>query len=95
MTARDTYIRKMRAQLDEWSDELDRLETRLKREEAEREPGYQEYISRLRQGREQMRQKLTQIQEASEDAWEDLKAGVEDTWNKLKDDFKKARSHSA
>lgn len=95
MNARDTYIRKLRAQLDEWSDELDRLETRLKKEEANRDPANQEYISRLRQGREQMREKITQLQEASEDAWEDLKAGVEDTWNKLKDDFKKSRSHSA
>ena len=95
MNARDTYIKQMREQLDEWSEELDRLETRLRQDEANRGVGYRDDMSRLRQNREEMGRNITEIQEASENAWEDLKAGADETWNRMKDDFKRVRSQSA
>jgi len=37
-------------------------------------------------------EKLNELQQASETAWEDLKAGVENAWDSLENAMKKAAS---
>jgi len=84
MDARDAYVKKIEAQLDEWSAELDRLEAKLKKGEANAEIKYQEQFSQLRESREELKMKLGQLKKASEDSWEDLKGGVENSFNKVR-----------
>ena len=40
-----------------------------------------------------MRQKLSQIDNAGEDSWKDIKKGVDTAWQALNEAIKKARSH--
>ena len=70
MTVRDEYIKKLKADLDEWKADLDTLE-------AEAEIKYEGHIKELRQKLEEAQQTLTKIREEGEDTWEDLKQGAE------------------
>jgi hypothetical protein len=36
--------------------------------------------------------KLTELQKAGDDVWEDLKAGIDSSWNSLNNAFKSATS---
>ncbi len=92
MSARDAYVEKLKAQLDEWNAELDKLQARLRGARADAKIDYEKQIKTLRQQRDEATTKLAEIQEASEDAWEDLKQGMENTWTALKEAFERAKS---
>ena len=92
MSKRDAYVKKLKAQLDEWSAELDKLETKARKAKGEIKIKYEEQVASLRRQRDEAKQKLAQIQEVADNAWEELKQGAEDTWAKLKKAFSKARS---
>ncbi|MCJ7685042.1 MAG: hypothetical protein MUO68_12185, partial [Desulfobacteraceae bacterium] len=85
MTVRDEYIKKLKADLDEWKADLDTLE-------AEAEIKHEGHIKELRQKLEEAQQTLTKIHDGSEDTWEDLKQRAETVWNMYKNSFKKAKS---
>lgn len=85
MIIRDEYMKKLKAELDELSAELDILKT-----EAEFKHG--DHIKELRQKLVEAGQTLEKIYDASEDTWEDLKQGAETILNMYKDSFKKAKS---
>ena len=40
-----------------------------------------------------MSQKLDQVDNASEEAWKDIREGVDNAWQSLNEALKKARSH--
>ncbi|MDI5983371.1 coiled coil domain-containing protein [Halomonas sp. M4R5S39] len=92
MTNREAYEQKLQAKLDEWQAEVDRLRARAKGAEADARIEYQEEIDRLEAQRNEARQKLAELQRASDDAWEDVKAGVERAWDSLNEAIKSARS---
>ena len=92
MSNRDTYVQKFKAQLNQWNAEIDKLEAKVQKASANLKIGYREQIASLRDQRDQAKQKLLQIQDASEGAWEELKQGAEDVWGRTKEAFSKARS---
>ena len=44
------------------------------------------------QKREKAHKKLTEVREAGEGAWEDLKSGVQSAWDSMEEALKSARS---
>ena len=50
-------------------------------------------LKTLQQKSEKMNQKLDQIDNASGDAWKDIKEGVDNAWQSLNEAIRKARSH--
>lgn len=83
MTARDEYVRKMHSKLDQMNNEIDKL---LARKEQIEESGRSEFdrkMDDLRQRRNEALQKLSQLQGASEGAWEDIKSGTELAWEAI------------
>jgi len=89
---RDAYVEKLKAQLDEWNADIDKLAAKAAQAEAEAKIEYQNQLDELRAKRDDVRNKLSALQQAGEGAWEDLKEGLENSWEILKMSFKRAKS---
>ncbi len=74
---RDALVQKVKARIDEWNAEIDRLQARAEQAEADARIEYHDEILKLKNYRDEARKKLDKLQHAGEGAWEDLKAGVE------------------
>lgn len=92
MSNKEAYKQKVRAQLDEWKAEADKLRAKIKKNQADKKIDSQKYLDELKEKQKRVRAKLEQLEDASEDAWEDLKDGLEKTSAELKQTFTKVRS---
>jgi hypothetical protein len=90
MSKRDAYIEKMKARIDEWNADIDKLEAKAREARADMKIEYQEQLSAMRLEREKARGKLHELQEATEDAWEGLREGMESAWESMAKAFKDA-----
>jgi len=90
--SRDIFVKKMKAKLDEWNAEIDKLEAQSRQKGADVQADYRERIAELKSQRQEARQKLDKLQDAGESAWEDLKSGVELAAGALGDALKSART---
>ncbi|MBN2702544.1 MAG: hypothetical protein JXR29_13955 [Methylothermaceae bacterium] len=83
MNERDAYVQKMKAKLDEWNAELDKLSAKAEAAEADAKLEYQDQIDELEKLRNQVREKLGEVESASDDAWEDVRQGAEAALNEM------------
>lgn len=92
MSAKDAYVKKLQAQLDEWNAEIDLLKAKADNASADAQIEYAKEIDELRSMRDAANSKLSEIKNAADDAWEDLKEGTESAWNSLSQAVKSATS---
>jgi uncharacterized coiled-coil DUF342 family protein len=92
MSSRDEYIRKMQAKLEEWNTEIDTLTAKAVDVTADVKNEYNEQIESLKTKQAAARQKIEELQQAGESAWEDLKSGVELAWTAIGEAIDSARS---
>ena len=90
MSMQEAYQKKMKAQLDVWSAEIDKLKAQATKMEADAEVKAHREIDDLRAKRDAAEEKLARLERAGDDAWEDVKAGVESAWDSLADAVKSA-----
>jgi hypothetical protein len=90
MENRKDYIDRMAARLREWDADLQNLEAKAELAKADVKASYNQQIKELHLKKEEVQQKLKKIQDAGEDAWEELKEGAEKSWNIFEDSVKKA-----
>ena len=97
METKDSYLKKMKEKFDDlnykWNIERNKLEAKTQQAKIEVKEKFDEKLKTLQEQRQQMRQKLEQIDNASEEAWRDIKKGVDSAWQSLNEAIKKARSH--
>jgi len=93
MTTRHEYIEKLKVKLDEWDADIDEFEDKATKAKADLKFELEDQITLLRLKRDIASLKLSEIKDASEEAWEDVKQGTEEAWSNLKDAIEKARSH--
>ena len=91
-TKRDAYVEKLKAQLEEWNTEIDKLAAKSAQAEAKAKIKYKNQLDDLRAKRDAVRDKLLAVQQAGDEAWEDLKEGLENSWEILKMSFNKAKT---
>jgi uncharacterized coiled-coil DUF342 family protein len=82
----------MKAKLDEWNAEIDKLEAKARQKEADARKDLEKQIEELKAKRSKANEQIDQMSSAGESAWNDLKAGVEQATNALGDALKSARS---
>ena len=92
MSARDAYVKKLKAQLDEWNAEISKLEAKAKKPMADARDTYETQLKDLRRGRDALYQQMTTIQKASETAWDHLREGADRAWKAMEDSLRKAWS---
>jgi len=89
---RKAYVEKLKAQLDEWNADIDKLEAKAKKAEAEFKAKYEDDLAKLHLQRTEVKAKLAEIQDASEEAWEDLRYAFEKSWDIYKESIERAIS---
>ena len=92
MSNRDEYIRKMQAKLDEWNAEIDMLTGKAGEVTADVRIEYNEQIKSLKTKQAAARQKIEGLQQAGENAWEDMKTGIDLAWTAMGEAINSARS---
>ena len=86
MTSRETYIAKMKLQLDELDTKMNQLEAKASEAKADAVEKYQLEMAKLRQQSKLAKARLGDLKEAGEDKWDAVVAEME----KVRDAF----SHS-
>jgi len=89
---RDAFVKKIKASIDEWNAEIDRLEARAEQAEAEARIEYHDEIQELKNYRDDARKRLSRLEQAGEGAWEDMKAGVEMAFEAMSQAVNSARN---
>lgn len=92
MNKKDEYVAKLKAQLDEWSGDIDNLEVQASLAKAELKDKYATQIAELKSKKGEAESKLSELQDAAEEAWEEVKKGGESIWETLKTTFNEAKS---
>ena len=92
MNSRDEYVRKMQAKLEEWNAEIDTLTAKAGKATSDIRNEYSEQISALKAKQANARQKIEELQQSGESAWEDLKSGIELAWTAMGEAIDSARS---
>lgn len=92
MSNRDAYVQKLKTKLDEWNATIDKLQAKADQAEAETKIAYENQLADLQAMREDVDEKISEMEQADESALEDLKQGVENSWQILKIGFSNAKS---
>ena len=94
---KDDFLDQMKKQYDElnyrWSRERDKFEANLQHESADVRKKYEEAREEYRQFRSEMKGKIADLEDASDNAWDDLKDGAENAWSVMSKAFDKASAH--
>lgn len=91
MSVKDEYVEKLKAQLDEWSADIDVLEERGRKLDAELRVKADEQLTLLRAKRDEARIKLKEIQDSAGDAWQELRKGGDEAWASIRHALAEAR----
>lgn len=91
MSLKDEYVEKLKAQLDEWSADIDVLEAKVRKADAELHIKYDEQVIALKQKRDEAKVKLAEIQASAGEAWQELRKGSDDAWDAIKRALAEAR----
>ena len=84
MELKEAYQEKMRSELKVWQAKIDVLKAKADQAGTEQKIRYYEQIESLRMKQQQVHRKLDDLRNASESAWDEVKAGVEFAWEDLK-----------
>lgn len=90
MNERDEWVEKAKTKLDEWNEELDELEAKARVAKAEQKARYQRVLASLREYRDRLRNRISEVEEAGDTAWDELKEGAERGWRSLQEGFRAA-----
>lgn len=88
---RDAYVSRLKAKLDEWNADIDKLETRARRRQAAMRTTYRRHMDDLKAKRKTVREKLDTLQNAGGEVWGDLRHGLENAAGALGEAIKSAR----
>ncbi len=88
MNIKETYQKKLQAQMDEFAKEIDKLKIKADKTAAYAKVEYYNQIQELRTMQYEANRKLTELEKANDDEWEDLKAGMDSAWDSLSNRLK-------
>ena len=86
MSVKEDYLKKIEAQIKEWSAKIDELKEKGVKGK------YDEIMENLIAKRETAQNKLQELKKSSDEAWVDIKVGLENARDELKEALEKAVS---
>jgi uncharacterized coiled-coil DUF342 family protein len=72
-------VQKLKAKMDEWNAEIDKIETKADQADAEAKIEYHKQLKDLRAKHKDLEDKIVAVQQTRDGAWEDLKQGFENS----------------
>ncbi len=91
MNKKDAYVEKLKAQLDLWKADIDKLEAKARKATADAKVMYEEQIGELRSKWDTTKDKLMDIENEEEHEWEDLKKEVDKLGESFFEEYKRLR----
>lgn len=88
----DEHIRKMKAKLDEWKAEIDKLTAGAKHADPQTEIEYERKLKELEKKAQELQNKILALQDQGESSWQDFKEGMDNSWKIFKGTLSKAKS---
>ena len=92
-SARKEFIANMKRRLDDLDANIDELEKKAGKVEADARKEYEQRLADMKEKRRQVDQKLDEIRAAGEGGWNALKQEAEHTWKALQNSFNYFTSH--
>jgi hypothetical protein len=93
MANRDEYVRKLKAQIDQWNAQAARWEAQMREAQGRLRQEYAQQLEHIRGRRDEMLYQLKLLQSASAGAWDDLMRGADQAWKSMQEAFDQARAH--
>jgi len=90
MMNREQTVNNLKSKLDYWNSELDALEKKAEAFEDERRKAAKQTLEELRKQRDEARKAFEKLQSASDDAFEDVRAGTQKAWDAMTQSFDRA-----
>ncbi len=84
MANRKEYIDKLTTQLEQWDNEIDKLEAKAEQARSDAKGDYQMQLQELQSKRREAENRIKEIREAGEGAWQELKSGTEEAFDTMK-----------
>ena len=88
---REQTVEAMKKKLDQWNDDLNRLEALSEKIAAEKKTDYQVTVANLRKKRSQARDQLERLRQTTGDAFNDMRQGMDQAWQAVGESFREAR----
>jgi uncharacterized coiled-coil DUF342 family protein len=92
MSSKKAYEQKQQAQLNEWAAQIKKLKAKADMAQADAQSEYYKQIKELRSMQDEANNKLNDIKEAGDEAWEDLQAGMDSARSSFGNALKTATS---
>jgi chromosome segregation ATPase len=92
MTERKQYIEKAKAKLDQWNADIDKFKAKVTESDADAKIEYSKQLDEMRNQRDKAKAKLTELHDASDDAWRDMKSGFDKAWVSISGAYDSAKS---
>jgi chromosome segregation ATPase len=90
MTTRDLYLMKLQTKLEDWNTEIDRLQERSQDVRADLRSEYEDQLAMLRAERDKIANRMTNLQQAGDSAFDEVKAGFDKAWRELDESVHRA-----
>lgn len=90
MSMKEAYQNKLQSQLDKCNAEISQLKAKADKAGADVKLEYHKQIQDIKIKQDAAKQKLVELGNAKDDAWEDIKAGADNAWHALGDAVEKA-----
>lgn len=92
MSEKNQYIEKAKARIAQWDAEIDKMKAKTDEAEADAKIEYQKQLDEMRTQRDKANARLAELQNASDDAWEDMMSGFVKAWDDISNAFTNAAS---
>ncbi|WP_421621288.1 hypothetical protein [Alkalilimnicola ehrlichii] len=90
MSERNEYLEKIKAKIDEWNADIEKLQAKARQAEAEARIRYHDQIEELRRQRNRAEENLKEARGASEEAFREMRTRLEGAWDDISKAFRKA-----
>ena len=90
MKNKEAYVQKLHAKIDEWNADIDKLMAKADQLEADSRIEYEKQIEALKNKRNEIENKLSELSRSGEAALGDLKAGIDLAWDSMNEAIKSA-----
>ena len=87
---RDAYVEKLKVKLDEWNQEIDKLQVKAGQVQADARVELQKRVEELKAKRGDLKGRLDEMSRSGEAAFEDLKAGADMAWKAMSEAVRSA-----
>lgn len=76
-TKRDAYVEKLKGNIVSWNAEIDEFQVKANQAKADAQVEFQKQITEIKAKREALEGKMADLQNAADEAWDDVKNGVD------------------